>query len=103
MASDFQIKFHREASEELERAKAWYEQQRAGLGEAFLHEVESAISRIRDNPTTWPCYPGKDTQRYILHRFPFGIVYQRQSQIIRVLAVMHLKREPGYWKRRAYE
>jgi hypothetical protein len=27
---------------------------------------------------------------YILHRFPFGIVYQHQSQIIRVLAVMHL-------------
>lgn len=59
MASDFQITFHREASEELERAKAWYEQQRAGLGEAFLHEVESAISRIRDNPTTWPCVSGE--------------------------------------------
>lgn len=103
MANDLRIEFHREALEELEQAKIWYEQQKAGLGELFFLEVQLAVSRIRDSPSTWPRYLGSQVRRFLLHRFPFAIVYLHESDLIRVLAVMHMRREPGYWKRRTAE
>jgi hypothetical protein len=33
-------------------------------------------------------------------RFPFGVVYEIESENISVIAIMHLRRRPGYWKRR---
>jgi hypothetical protein len=35
-----------------------------------------------------------------LKRFPFGILYVATVDEIVVLAVMHLRRRPGYWQGR---
>jgi len=35
-----------------------------------------------------------------MHRFLFGVVYEIESENISVIAIMHLRRRPGYWKRR---
>jgi hypothetical protein len=35
-----------------------------------------------------------------VHVFPFGVLYTVQNDTITVFAVMHLSREPGYWKSR---
>ena len=37
------------------------------------------------------------TRRYVITRFPYGIVYQIRANEILVVAVMHLKRQPDYW------
>lgn len=39
MASEQPLEFHPEALAELERAKAWYEAQRLGLGDTFFQEI----------------------------------------------------------------
>ncbi len=80
----------------MERANAWYEAQRIGLGESFFHEVTTAISRIREVPNTWPEYI-RGTRRFLVHRFPFAVIYSAISTGLLVLAVMHLKRRPGHW------
>jgi hypothetical protein len=36
-------------------------------------------------------------RRYLLQRFPYGLIYAVEGQTIFVVAVMHLKRKPGYW------
>jgi hypothetical protein len=37
----------------------------------------------------------------LLKQFPYGLVYhQPESDWIEVVAVMHLHREPDYWRRR---
>ncbi len=99
MASEQSVEFHPDALAELERAKAWYEGQRPGLGESFFQEIRTAISRIREAPKTWPDYR-QGTRRFLVHRFPFAIIYIQQSVGLFVIAVMHLKRRPGYWQSR---
>ena len=93
------VELHPEASAEMEESFWWYEGQSPGLGEDFLIDVEGGIAAISDHPTHWPIFKG-GTHRYLLRRFPYGIVYQVDNDVIRVLAVMHLRRRPGYWRRR---
>jgi plasmid stabilization system protein ParE len=47
------VVFRRAAQAEFLEAAAWYEQQRAGLGEDFLREVESAIDRAAESPLVY--------------------------------------------------
>lgn len=99
MASELPLEFHPEALAELERAKAWYDGQRPGLGESFFQEITAAISRIQEAPNTWPAY-GQGTRCFLVHRFPFAVIYSQRSNGLFVVAVMHLKRRPGYWQSR---
>ena len=95
------IVFHPDADRELEQAQAWYEERVAGLGRMFFSEIESAIHTIQDSPDTWPKYMA-GARRFLVHRFPFAIIYRHYDHAIQVIAVMHLKRRPGYWTPRKF-
>ena len=36
-------------------------------------------------------------RRYLVQRFPYGLIYVVQEDVIYIAAVMHLKRKPDYW------
>jgi len=36
--------------------------------------------------------------RYLMHRFPYGLLSTIEDGYILVVAVMHLRRQPGYWQ-----
>jgi hypothetical protein len=91
--------FHPEVEEEFLAAIDYYETCQHGLGEDFYFEVHTAIQRIIDFPEAWPVLDG-DVRRCLTHRFPFGILYSVDKQDIFILAVMHLRRDPDYWKHR---
>jgi hypothetical protein len=74
MVNEQPLEFHPKALADLERAKAWYDAQRLGLGESFFHEIATAIHRIREAPNIWPEY-SRGTRRFLVHRFPFAIIY----------------------------
>jgi len=38
--------------------------------------------------------------RFLVHRFPFGILYRIAGDEIQIVAIMHLRRKPGYWTKR---
>lgn len=96
-----QIEIHPEVYNELEQAWSWYEDRARGLGIKFLDEVDRAINTIQQFPNTWPPY-FEATRRFLLHRFPFAIVYRHKKNKIQVFALMHLRRKPGYWKERKF-
>jgi len=50
----FRIAFHELAETELNEAAQYYENEVAGLGRAFLSEVERSIEQIRENPEFCP-------------------------------------------------
>ncbi len=85
-----------EAQAEFGRAVAYYDQCGLGLGDEFVAEVEAAIRRILDYPHAWSEYH-HGTRRCLTRRFPYGVVYQVRTGLILVVAVAHLRREPGYW------
>jgi hypothetical protein len=95
------VELHPEVFSELEQSRAWYDEQARGLGQEFLDEVDQAMMAIEQRPQSWPNYIA-GTHRFLLHRFPFGIIYRYDRESSHILAVMHLHRKPGYWKGRAF-
>lgn len=41
-----------------------------------------------------------EIRRCLTNRFPFGILYSVEADRVLILAVMHLHRDPGYWRER---
>ena len=95
-----QIQFHPEAEQELESSARYYESKSGGLGFRFLFEVEKGLKLIQDSPDAWPSLVYKPLRRYLLHYFPYAIVYQNNGDTLFVLSLMHLSRKPGYWRHR---
>lgn len=80
-------------------AAAWYESQQLDLGKRFLTSVQDAINRIELNPELYPVVEG-DVRRCLTRTFPFAVLFRIKTAEIEVAAVMHLHRDPGYWKDR---
>jgi len=85
-----------EARAEFEQAVTHYDQCGLGLGDEFTDEVEAAIRRILNQPEAWANYHHA-TRRCLARRFPFGVVYQIRPNLILIVAIAHLRREPEYW------
>jgi toxin ParE1/3/4 len=94
---------HSEAIEELDGAVAYYEDQKVGLGFNFLVEVEQALGKIQQNPNLGVVYKVTGLRRYVIQRFPFLIFYAELEEYIWVVAIVHGKRRPDYWRRRQIE
>lgn len=94
-----QVEYHIAADEELVSAAVHYEDCEPGLGLSFLKEVDHGLQQIGAHPHAWPVLEGH-FRRYLLNRFPFGMVYRATEERIFIIAVMHLHREPDYWRRR---
>jgi len=87
---------------ELAEAIAYYNSRTLGLGSRFLIEFEEACGRIIAYPDAWQSLT-KNVCRYQLKDFPYGLVYAIEDDVALVIAVMHLKRRPGYWRKRLRE
>ena len=96
------IRFHPEADEEMVEAAVWYEAQQEDLGKRFLTAVQDALNRIELNPELYPFVEG-DVHRCLTKTFPFGILFRIRPHIIAIMAVMHLRRDPDYWKTRRFD
>jgi hypothetical protein len=88
-----------EAEQEIDEAVDYYERKQDGLGLDFLSKVQDAYHHILASPTRWPLI-SKRVRRYLLDQFPYGVIYEVRNDLVLVIAVMHLKRRPGYWRRR---
>ena len=91
--------FHPAAEAEFNKAIDYYQEVNPALAFDFVVEVYAAIKRSIMFPKAWPILDG-DIRRVLVRRFPFGILYSVEIDGIYVIAVMHLHREPGYWKSR---
>ena len=84
---------------ELLAAIEYYHRERPGLGLEFALEVQCAICRIQEHPFAWTKLE-TDIRRCPVTRFPFSIRYLLEKQEIVIIAIMHHKRKPGYWRTR---
>lgn len=93
------VLFHPAAESEFNAAIDYYEDIEKGLGYDFALEVSSALERIIAFPKAWLVIEG-EIRRSLVRRFPYGILYAEEKDKIHVVAVMHLHRDPEYWKYR---
>ena len=87
------------AQAELDEAVDYYNERQAGLGDDLATEVEEAIGRILRNPSGSPKISA-NTRRCRVGRFLYALIYQVRSEGILIVAVMHLRRDPQYWRSR---
>lgn len=101
------VRLSAEAASEVEHATAWYEKQQPGLGEAFIDAVETALGFLAEWPSSGmplpDVAPGLEIRRVPVSRFPYQLPYVVLDDQVRVLAVAHDHRRPGYWTSRANE
>ena len=87
------------AAAELEDARLWYEERRAGLGADFIECVDEALERIDAAPLAHPRVHG-EVRRVLLRRFPYAVFFVVEPERVVVLAVFHASRAPSIWQGR---
>lgn len=98
------VTFEPEAEDELEAAIAWYEARVAGLGLRLVLAIDEAVTRLAALPQACSEVP-KVKARVVVRRarvagFPYSVAFVELEKELRVIAVAHDKRKPGYWLQR---
>jgi plasmid stabilization system protein ParE len=92
-------KFHPDALEEYREAAIWYANREQELAHQFIAHIEDAIHRVVETPTRWRIID-EDVRRCLVHLFPYAILYTIEDNFILIVAIMHLSRDPDYWRER---
>ena len=87
-----------EASEDLEAARDFYNQRERGIGDycvdSLLTDIESLSLYHGIHRVQFGCH------RVLATRFPFGIYYLDSGETTIVVAVLDLRRRPGWVRKR---
>jgi hypothetical protein len=84
---------------EFDEAMAFYENRIGGLGLELFLDFEKTLHRLLHFPESAPSV-SQGVRKAVLSNFPFNIIYQIENDVLFILAFMHQKRKPGYWKNR---
>ncbi len=94
------LRFHAEAAAEYLAAVDYYNNRADGLGAEFVLAIEAALTKALAHPLAWS-EMSPSTRRCLVERFPYGVIYEvDEGRTVYVVAVMPLKRRPGYWLKR---
>jgi plasmid stabilization system protein ParE len=91
--------FHPDSGEEYARAVEYYADILPELGSRFHDEIERLIREVRRQPGRFLRF-SPPAQRALARKFPYSVVYLEQPDRVWIVAVMHAKRRPGYWRER---
>jgi plasmid stabilization system protein ParE len=87
-----------EAEEDLRDGREFYERQKPGVGDYFAAalaaDIDSLILFVGIHPHEFGFH------RALSKRFPFGIYYLIEEEMIRIYAVLDLRRDPAWIRRR---
>ncbi len=90
---------HEEAQAKFLAALDHYASISADLGERFYAEIERLMTEACATPRRFRQYD-PPARRHLARDFPFAVVYIENADHVSIIAVMPLRREPGYWKHR---
>ena len=88
------LNYHPAARREIKAAHVWYARQSIQAADGFYEELLLALDRVHEQPRLYPPHH-YGTQRVILSRYPFSIVYRELLRETQIVAVAHAKRRPG--------
>ena len=93
------IVLHPAADEEFSEAVAYYAAIDVSLGQRFHLEMERLMRKVCAHPKSFRQFD-PPARRHFSSCFPYGIIYLELDDRLWIVAVMHMKRKPGYWKSR---
>jgi plasmid stabilization system protein ParE len=91
----------KEIVSDLNDGKAFYDQREVGVGDYFWYSLIADIESLR-------IYAGIHNKRYGLYRmlarrFPYAIYYEIEDEIAHIVAVLPMRRDPVWIKRKIEE
>lgn len=91
------ISLSSDAQRDFEAAIDWYLEELAiTAADDFANEFEHALSMLSGYPNIGVAGLYK-TRILTLQNFPYSLIYRTQPEFVRVIAVAHHSRRPGYW------
>lgn len=92
----FSIEIFQTATDDLQNAFDWYEEQTIGLGERFVIEVDQYLELISKNPFQFSIQFSGKYRFALLRHFPFRVVYRidEAKNRVYVSAIFHTSRDP---------
>lgn len=81
-----------EAAEDLEIGRDFYDSQDIGVGDYFVDSLLSDIESLRLFHGIHPIH--FTYHRMLADRFPFGIYYEITDEVVQVVAVLDLRKDP---------
>jgi toxin ParE1/3/4 len=93
------VVLHPQADAEFLLAQQRYTDASPLLGRRFYDEITSVFSRIIQHPLRYKQFD-PPARRLFANGFPYAVIYVARPDTIWIIAVMHVRREPGYWRER---
>lgn len=94
------VSTHPLAEDELVDGAVFYAKEaNPKLGEDVIAEFERSIGLLCVFPKIGAPWRGA-MRRLPIRRFPYSIVYYESGDVLRVIALAHQRRRPGYWRGR---
>lgn len=94
------VSTHPLAADELVDGAVFYARQATPeLAENFIAEFGRSVALIQEHPKIGVVWRAR-FRRLPLRRFPYSIIYSLSGEVLRVVALAHHKRKPGYWRAR---
>jgi plasmid stabilization system protein ParE len=90
---------HPEADAELADAVGYYAQIEPELGIRFYREMERLIKAVCAHPQRFRKFD-PPVRRHFSDQFPYAVIYLEKPGHLWIVAVMHMKQRPGYWRNR---
>jgi len=90
---------HHEADEEFAGAVVHYSEIAPELGVRFYREMERLFREICNDPERFRRFD-PPARRHFSRAFPYAVIFLDKPEVIWIVAVMHMKRRPGYWRAR---
>ncbi len=87
------------ARRDLLEACDWYMNQFEDGDLELLREFSELMLKIEQFPQSYPVVEG-EYRRAIMRRFPYGVFYFVEREVVYVIAFMHNHRDPDVWRAR---
>ena len=89
-------RFLKPAEAEAHEAAAYFDEQRAGLGDRFEQDLLAAVNFVIEHPLAGNSM-NKHVRKFRLRTFRYNLIYAIDAGEVIIVAVAHHKRRPGYW------
>lgn len=94
------VSLNSQAELELVEGAAYYAREaNREIAGAFISELDRSAKLLGEHPKLGSTWRGR-FRRLPLRRFPYSIIYYLSESEVRILAVAHQRRRPGFWKGR---
>jgi plasmid stabilization system protein ParE len=87
------LKLHPLAENDLRIALDYYFEISQKLGKRFLSHIDKQFNNILNSPNLYQ-YETKTSQKVVINKFPYIIIYEQFEDIIIILAIFHTKQNP---------